>query len=221
MNGSCAGGTGAFIDQMATLLDVTVAELDRAQPGARAHLPHRLPLRRIRQDGHSAAAQSRARARRTWRRQHLPGRRQPDHRRSGAGPRGSRARCCSSAARCTSSRACSKRFQETLKLDDDARASSRMLAPYAIAAGAAHVRRRHAEGLSRSIRCSRRSKRRQTLRSLPTTCRRCSRMSSSTSEFKTRHAMPRCHDAERHHVRGRRISRHRLRLHHHQAGAHR
>ena len=29
MNGSCAGGTGAFIDQMATLLDVTPAELDQ------------------------------------------------------------------------------------------------------------------------------------------------------------------------------------------------
>lgn len=28
MNGSCAGGTGAFIDQMATLLDVTPGELD-------------------------------------------------------------------------------------------------------------------------------------------------------------------------------------------------
>ncbi len=28
MNGSCAGGTGAFIDQMATLLDVTVDEMD-------------------------------------------------------------------------------------------------------------------------------------------------------------------------------------------------
>lgn len=28
MNGTCAGGTGAFIDQMATLLDVTVTELD-------------------------------------------------------------------------------------------------------------------------------------------------------------------------------------------------
>ncbi len=28
MNGSCAGGTGAFIDQMATLMDVTVEELD-------------------------------------------------------------------------------------------------------------------------------------------------------------------------------------------------
>ena len=29
MNGSCAGGTGAFIDQMATLLDVSVPELDK------------------------------------------------------------------------------------------------------------------------------------------------------------------------------------------------
>ena len=28
MNGSCAGGTGAFIDQMATLLDISVPELD-------------------------------------------------------------------------------------------------------------------------------------------------------------------------------------------------
>ena len=30
MNGSCAGGTGAFIDQMATLLDMTVDEMDAA-----------------------------------------------------------------------------------------------------------------------------------------------------------------------------------------------
>ena len=29
MNGSCAGGTGAFIDQMATLLNVTAPELDK------------------------------------------------------------------------------------------------------------------------------------------------------------------------------------------------
>ena len=28
MNGSCAGGTGAFIDQMATLMNVSVQELD-------------------------------------------------------------------------------------------------------------------------------------------------------------------------------------------------
>lgn len=30
MNGTCAGGTGAFIDQMATLLDMTVDEMDKA-----------------------------------------------------------------------------------------------------------------------------------------------------------------------------------------------
>lgn len=30
MNGSCAGGTGAFIDQMAALLDMTIPELDEA-----------------------------------------------------------------------------------------------------------------------------------------------------------------------------------------------
>ncbi|HHU07082.1 MAG TPA: hypothetical protein GXZ59_01925, partial [Clostridiaceae bacterium] len=30
MNGSCAGGTGAFIDQMAALLDMTIQELDEA-----------------------------------------------------------------------------------------------------------------------------------------------------------------------------------------------
>ena len=30
MNGSCAGGTGAFIDQMAVLLDMSVEEMDKA-----------------------------------------------------------------------------------------------------------------------------------------------------------------------------------------------
>lgn len=34
MNGSCAGGTGAFIDQMAVLLDVTPAQLDELSLGA-------------------------------------------------------------------------------------------------------------------------------------------------------------------------------------------
>ena len=29
MNGSCAGGTGAFVDQMATLLNITPDELNR------------------------------------------------------------------------------------------------------------------------------------------------------------------------------------------------
>lgn len=34
MNGSCAGGTGAFIDQMATLLDVTPEQLDTLSLGS-------------------------------------------------------------------------------------------------------------------------------------------------------------------------------------------
>ncbi len=47
MNGTCAGGTGAFIDQMATLLDVTPDEMNGAGEGTRANLYHCLPLRRI------------------------------------------------------------------------------------------------------------------------------------------------------------------------------
>ena len=34
MNGTCAGGTGAFIDQMATLLDMSVEEMDRISENA-------------------------------------------------------------------------------------------------------------------------------------------------------------------------------------------
>ena len=34
MNGSCAGGTGAFIDQMSTLLDVTPGELNELSRGS-------------------------------------------------------------------------------------------------------------------------------------------------------------------------------------------
>ncbi len=39
MNGSCAGGTGAFIDQMATLLDVTADELDLMSMQAKRTYP--------------------------------------------------------------------------------------------------------------------------------------------------------------------------------------
>ncbi len=39
MNGSCAGGTGAFIDQMAVLLDVTPSELDHLAQGAERIYP--------------------------------------------------------------------------------------------------------------------------------------------------------------------------------------
>ncbi len=39
MNGSCAGGTGAFIDQMATLLDCTVDEMDKLSLSAERIYP--------------------------------------------------------------------------------------------------------------------------------------------------------------------------------------
>lgn len=39
MNGSCAGGTGAFIDQMATLLNVTVSEMDELSAKAERVYP--------------------------------------------------------------------------------------------------------------------------------------------------------------------------------------
>ena len=37
MNGTCAGGTGAFIDQMATLLNVPLEELDELQSSTKKH----------------------------------------------------------------------------------------------------------------------------------------------------------------------------------------
>ena len=109
MNGSCAGGTGAFIDQMAVLLDVTPSELDELAQGAEriytiasaaAYLPSRI----------SSRCSTRARARRT-----LP---RPSFRRSSTRPlpvwhraARSRAMCCSSAARCFSSSVCRSSFR--------------------------------------------------------------------------------------------------------------
>ena len=67
MNGSCAGGTGAFIDQMATLLSITPDEMNYLAQSSRADLHHRLALRRVCQERHPAAHQS-GRAKR----RHLP-----------------------------------------------------------------------------------------------------------------------------------------------------
>lgn len=47
MNGSCAGGTGAFIDQMATLLNVTVGELDELSLKHTKIYPIASALRRV------------------------------------------------------------------------------------------------------------------------------------------------------------------------------
>ena len=57
MNGTCAGGTGAFIDQMATLLNLSAEEMNEAAEQAEKHLHDRLPLRRVRQVGYPAADQ--------------------------------------------------------------------------------------------------------------------------------------------------------------------
>ena len=57
MNGSCAGGTGAFIDQMATLLQLTPSEMNDLAAHQTKDLHHRLALRRVRQVRHPAAAQ--------------------------------------------------------------------------------------------------------------------------------------------------------------------
>ena len=50
MNSTCAGGTGAFIDQMASLLDVDLATLDELS----LHHDKILPVRRVCQDRYPA-----------------------------------------------------------------------------------------------------------------------------------------------------------------------
>ena len=84
---------------------------------ASQHLPHRLPLRRVRQERHSAAAKPGC-AQGGHRGQHISGSRKPDHCGPCAGAAHSTARCCSWAGRCTSAKDCAQRFCETLKLDE-------------------------------------------------------------------------------------------------------
>ncbi|MFQ9126285.1 MAG: BadF/BadG/BcrA/BcrD ATPase family protein [Butyricicoccaceae bacterium] len=106
-----------------------------------------------------------------------------------------------------------KRFQETLGLDDE-HAHFPALAPYAIAAGAAEYAGTTAKTYTVDPPARRRSKRPPAHRSLPTTCRRCSSPMQQYEEFKSRHSYARRHDPERYRLRGRRLSRHRLRLDH-------
>ena len=77
MNGSCAGGTGAFIDQMATLLAVTPSDMK--------NIHHSLPLRSFRQERRSAPAQSGG-EKGGYFRQYFRGRGESDHRRTGSRP---------------------------------------------------------------------------------------------------------------------------------------
>ena len=51
MNGICAGGTGSFIDQMASLLQTDAVGLNEYARKLQSHLPDRGPLRRFCKDG--------------------------------------------------------------------------------------------------------------------------------------------------------------------------
>ena len=66
MNGSCAGGTGAFIDQMATLLDMPVSEMDRLSLAATASIPSPRAAACSPRPTYSRCS-IRARSSRTWR----------------------------------------------------------------------------------------------------------------------------------------------------------
>ena len=63
MNGTCAGGTGAYIDEMAALLNVPVSELGALAERVRSGLSDGIPLRCVREDGRSESAQPRGRPR--------------------------------------------------------------------------------------------------------------------------------------------------------------
>jgi len=84
MNGSCAGGTGAFIDQMATLLKMGAEEMDKAAQTAEKTYTIAAPLRRVCQERHPAPHQPGGQIRR-HRQEHLSGGGESDHRGSGAG----------------------------------------------------------------------------------------------------------------------------------------
>ena len=58
MNGSCAGGTGAFIDQMATLLKMGADEMNKAAENAQRTYTIAVPLRRVCQERRAAPDQS-------------------------------------------------------------------------------------------------------------------------------------------------------------------
>ena len=117
MNGSCAGGTGAFIDQMATLLNVTVDELDALSLPPCEDLSHRLPLRGVRQERHPAHPQP-GRAEGGRGRLHLPGRGGPDRGRPHPGPGAEGQRSSFWAAPSTSSRACGSGSWTPSSLDE-------------------------------------------------------------------------------------------------------
>lgn len=94
MNGTCAGGTGAFIDQMATLLNVPLEDLDELAKQYEKNIHYRITLRRICKDGYSASFKPRRKKER-YSRKYLQRRCKPDCRRSCTGTRNRRSGCIS------------------------------------------------------------------------------------------------------------------------------
>ncbi len=120
MNGTCAGGTGAFIDQMAALLDTDAGGLNELAANATTIYPIASRCGVFRQDRRSAASQRR-RPSRGRRRFHLPGRRDPDHLGSGVRPSHSWQHVALLGGPLQYLSELDKRFCETLNLDNEHR----------------------------------------------------------------------------------------------------
>ena len=184
------------------------------QPAFHAHLPHRLALRRVCQDGHTAAAQSgRAQGRRGH--EHLSGHRQPDHRGPCAGRRieGKVLFLGGPLYYCQGLRPALPRNPETLRGGRDVPRVGR----FAVARGAAMFATRAPEAFTLA-------QLRETLATAKVVsrerrrCRRCLRTKRSTPPLpRATPALP--YRARNFPLSRRGVSGHRLRQHHHQAGA--
>ena len=118
MNGICAGGTGSFIDQMASLLQTDATGLNEYAKELSVPLYHRGPLRRFCQVRYSAADQRRRYQGRSGR-IHFPGGGQPDHQRPGLRKADPRAPWRFWAVRSIFLSELKAAFIRTLNLDDE------------------------------------------------------------------------------------------------------
>ena len=93
MNGTCAGGTGAFIDQMATLAEHHARRAERARPDSTTRSTPSPPAAACLPRSDIQPLLNQGARKEDVAASILPGRRQPDHRGAGAGAARSRARC--------------------------------------------------------------------------------------------------------------------------------
>jgi activator of 2-hydroxyglutaryl-CoA dehydratase len=98
MNGTCAGGTGAFIDQMASFLNVSIDELDALSLNAKQVYPIASRCGVFAKSDIQPLLEPRG-AQRRYRLFRFTFGRRPNHQRSGPRPRNQRQRPLSSAGR--------------------------------------------------------------------------------------------------------------------------